>query len=762
VRITSQVPLQPESIGVPRGGDRHLAERFWPYLLVVAAVGFNLWALRAQRLVVSYPNDSQTHLQMVQMAHYYLARGELPFGHWYPDLSLGSPFFVQYQSASAVLTGLLSLPFGATQTYAWSLYLLLALWPLCIYWSCRLLGWGRWEAGIAAAISPLLRSVTGHGFEPGAYTWLGWGLWSELWAMWSLLLAWGFTWRFVSHRRYLFGAVVTLAATIAFHFLMAYLAGAIVIVVVLARPHELLKRLGRGAILAGCAVLATLWVTVPLALDARWTALNEFQVGTSIDNSYGARQILSWLVHGQLYDAGRFPIITILVALGLVVSLVRWRTDERSRVLVLVWTVSMLLYFGRTTFGALFNLLPGSQELLFQRFIAGLSLAGIVLAAVGVVETSRAARDWIRRRVPVLRPSSRRAAWLAAGVTAVAVVALLSPAWMQTWSRDQRNGSYIAYQRAVDNGAGRQVDALLAMANRLGGGRVYAGAPNNWGREFLVGWVPAYIYMEREDVDEVGFTLRTFSLMSDPEVYFESSNPADYDAFAVHYLLLPRGGRPPVAAHLLAVRGRFALWTVGSGGYVQMVNVVGAIAGNASDLGTQMHSFVDSSLPARGIYLSVAFAGQPPAPPTLRPGERIPDTPTGAVLSEHDDLAQGRVTAVVLARRESVALLKCSFDPGWTATVDGVAVKPEMIAPALVGVPVGPGVHRIVYQYNGFSEYPLFFGVAGVTLLAVALGASQWRRLRRRIARTPRRSADGGATLPDAVGKFHPHNDRKP
>jgi hypothetical protein len=735
VRNDSQVPLLDEPTGVPRGNDGRLATRVWPYLLVVAAVGFNLWALRAQRLVVSYPNDSQTHLQMVQMAHYFLARGELPFDHWYPDLSLGSPFFVQYQSASAVLTGLVSLVFGATQTYAWSLYLLLALWPLCIYWSGRLLGWDRWEAGVAAAISPLLHSVTGHGFEPGAYTWLGWGLWSELWAMWSLPLAWGFTWRFVSQRRYLFGAVATLAATIAFHYLMAYLAGAIVIIVVLARPNDLLKRLGRGAIVAGCAVLATLWITIPLVVDAKWTALNEFQVGTSIDNSYGAGQILSWLVHGQLYDAGRFPIVTILVALGLVVSVLRWRTDERSRVLVLVWAASMVLYFGRTTFGSLFNLLPGNKELLFQRFIAGVSLTGIFLAAVGTVEASRATRDWIRRRGFELRPNTRLRASLAAGVTALAALGLLAPAWTQTWSRDQRNNSYIAYQRTVDSSSGKAADALLAMANLLGGGRIYAGAPNNFGRQFLVGWVPTYIYMERDDVDEVGFTLRTFSLMSDPEVYFEPSNPADFDAFGVRYLLLPRGDRPPVAAQVLAERGRFALWTVGSRGYVQVVDTVGSIAGNENDLGTQMRSFVESSLPAHGIYLSVAYAGQSPAPPTLRPGEKIPKAPPGVVLSEHDDLLQGRVTTVVLARRRAVALLKCSFDPGWTVAVDGVAVTPEVIAPALVGVPIGPGVHRIVFQYRGFSEYPLLFGIGGATLAAVALGASRWRRIVQRITK---------------------------
>ena len=74
---------------------------------------------------------------------------------------------------------------------AWTLYLLArALADLRLRHGRALLGWGRWESGIAALIAPLLFSVTGHGFEHQAYAWLGSGLWSELWAMWSLPLAW--------------------------------------------------------------------------------------------------------------------------------------------------------------------------------------------------------------------------------------------------------------------------------------------------------------------------------------------------------------------------------------------------------------------------------------------------------------------------------------------------------------------------------------------------------------------------------------------
>ena len=67
--------------------------------------------------------------------------------HWYANLSLGSPYFVQYQSASAVLTGCSASVSARATAFAWTLYLLLALWPLCVYWTRRLLGLGQMGGG---------------------------------------------------------------------------------------------------------------------------------------------------------------------------------------------------------------------------------------------------------------------------------------------------------------------------------------------------------------------------------------------------------------------------------------------------------------------------------------------------------------------------------------------------------------------------------------------------------------------------------------
>ena len=66
-----------------------------------------------------------------------------------PDLSLGSAFFHHYQSLPQTLTAYSprATGMGDQTAYLWILYLLLALWPIAIYWSARLLGWSRVDRG---------------------------------------------------------------------------------------------------------------------------------------------------------------------------------------------------------------------------------------------------------------------------------------------------------------------------------------------------------------------------------------------------------------------------------------------------------------------------------------------------------------------------------------------------------------------------------------------------------------------------------------
>jgi hypothetical protein len=692
-------------------------------------VVWNLWVWRSELTGVAYLDDSSVHEQMVRFAAQRIRAGHLPLTSWFPYLGLGSPNFEHYQSLPSMITGLLGTAVGGDTAFRWSVYLLLALWPLCVYWSARIFELSRPAAACAAAASGFLASAVGVGYEPKAYVWIGYGVWAQLWASWALPPAWAFTWRAMSSRRAVLPAVVFVALTAALHFETGYLAFIPIVVFPFLVPSELRGRIVRAVVVGVGAVLASAWVIVPLIAQGRWAATNEILAGTPLENGYGARRVLSWLVSGQLYDAGRFPVVTILVGVGIVVCVRRWRTNTTGRAFVALWVMSLVLSFGRTTFGSLTALLPGSTDIFMRRFMMGAQLAGLYLAAVGAVTLGRLAWTVAVRRWPSVKTASATypGSVVLAAVGCVVGIAVLIPAWSQMGTYAHNNTSAIDAQHADEAAQASEVDRLVAFVRAHGGGRVYAGMPSNWGATFTVGMVPVFKFLESRDIDEVGYTLRTASLMTDPEYYFDESNAGDYSLFAIHYLMLPIGHSPPVPAHLVMTSGPYQLWVVPATGYVRVVDSVGVLDSDRSDVGSASVPYLRSSLPAQGGDLAVAYAGAAPGPVTVREDHEIVGAP-GEVRAEHDNLAAGSASATVVAARPAVVALSASFDAGWQVDVDGHRATPEMLAPAIVGVPVTAGRHTVVFHYGGYGWYPVLLIVLVVTLAALVLWCAPRRR----------------------------------
>jgi Gpi18-like mannosyltransferase len=698
-----------------------LARSRLPAALVGLACIFGLVALRGQTVAAPNLNDSAFHMQMARWASGQIAEGRVPLDGWYPYLSLGSSFFHHYQSLPELLTAYAARVTGASvqTSYLWILYLLLALWPLAIYASARMLGWGRWTAAGAAAVAPLVASTPGYGFEHGSYTYGGYGVYSQLWAMWLLPLAWGLTWRAVVRGRRFAAAAAALALTVACHFITGYL-GILTVgvwVILLGRGPGLWRRLMRALLVAGGAALVASWVLVPLIGDTTWTTRSSYYDGTYFADSFGARKVLGWLFTGGLFDSGRAPVVTALVLLGALVCAVRARADLRARALLGAFALSLLLFFGRPTLGPLLDLLPGFGDIQIHRFIAGVQLAGIFLAGVGLTWLLRTALRLAGRVAPPRSP-------VVAGVVAVtAAVALLTPAWIERARADSRDAGYIRVQQRADAVDGRALDRLVAIAKARGGGRVYAGLRGTWGRSYAVGYVPVYAWLADRDVDEVGFTFRTIaSLSTDVEAAFVDTDPAQYRMLGIRYLLLPAGRTPPVPATLIARSGRHRLYELPDNGYFQVVDGAAAIAANRFDLEQATRSWRSSALPARGIYPGIAFAGGPAPAPTFT-GTSPPPGAAGTVLSQRERLQNGVYAATVRANRDAVVLLSASYDPRWTVTVDGRPAAPVMMAPSLVGVDVPPGRHVVRFQYASYGGYPLLLVIGAVTLLVLAFGA---------------------------------------
>jgi hypothetical protein len=465
-------------------------------------------------------------------------------------------------------------------------------------------------------------------------------------------------------------------------------------------------------------------VIVPLLDQREWAATNELLQGTGLANGYGAGRVLGWLVSGQLLDHGRLPVVTLFAGLGLALACARCMRDANARALVAVLAVGLLLSFGRTTFGALVDVIPGHSDIFFRRFMMGVQLAALLLAGRGAAWSAGVIWNALTRAT--LGPGLRWPRIVAAHkpvpptVAMAAAVLVLAPAWLQLGAYDRHNAAAITAQRRADTRQGAQLGGLIALVKDTGVGRVYAGMPSNWGMSFTVGVVPVFKYLDSRDVNEVGYTLRTASLMTAPEYFFDERNPSDYQLFGIHYLIIPSGYRPPVPAHLVLRAGRYSLWTTGTAHSVHIGRTVGVFTANRTNLGVRTISLLHSRLAQRSEYLRVAFdrADDHPRPLHADPREASP----GDVITETDDLNQGVVAITARLRQPGVAVLSASFDPGWTAIVDGHARPTQMVAPALVATAIPAGTHTIEFRYRGFRGYPLLFALCGLTLTAI-LGA---------------------------------------
>jgi hypothetical protein len=699
---------------------------WWPWSIVAAAIGWNLVSLRALTAGVAYLNDSSLHEQMVRFATVQLRAGHMPLTSWFPFLGAGSPQFLHYQSLPAILTGALGLLIGPDAAFRWSLYLLLSLWPISVYLSARAFGTGRPAAAASAAMAPFLVSATGVGYEQHAYVWTGFGVWTQLWASWTLPLAWGWSWRAIRDGRGYLAAVLLTALTVALHFETGYLALSVLLVWPLVAGRPLLTRLRRAAVLLGGSLLASAWVIVPLVAQRGWAAVNEPLQGSGLVNGYGARQVMHWLLSGQLLDSGRLPVVTVFAALGLALAWLAWSSDAGARALLTALAVCLLFAFGRTTFGSLVNVIPGGADLFFRRFMMGVQLAALLLAGRGAAWLAAGCVRLLAARVPRWPPG------LSPAVAAVAAVAVLAPAWLQLGAYDRHDGAAIAAQHRADVTEGAELDRLIAVIERDGGGRTYAGMPSNWGQDFSVGAVPVFKYLESRDVDEVGYTLRTASLMTGPEYFFDDRDPSDYRLFGIRYLILPARGQPPVRARLALRSGPYWLWTIGGAGYVQAGQIIGEISANRTNVGARSRRLLDSGLAADGVYLGVRYGSGGSGDsriPTVRS-----QSAAGAVRAERADLDDGEASATVRMRRPGVVVLSASYDPGWTATVNGRRRPVRMVAPAFVAVDVPAGTDHVVFRFRGYGSYPGLLALSGLTLAMVAGAAVCARRAPARAA----------------------------
>ena len=688
-------------------------------ILVLVATSFNAITLFPEvSLPVPSLNDDAFHFLLIQRASEALAGGENPFDHWVPELDLGFPHFFYYQHLPHLvvvfLHRLLLKQADLFTLYKLIRYLLLLGFPVTIYWSMRRLGFSFVAGTVAAAGATLLSSNTRSGFEYDSYLWRGAGLYTQLWAMHLLAITLACLHHLLEKGEGYVAAVVASSMLTLSHLIYAYIMAVTALVLFLiglnranARP-----RIARLAVIGALAALITSYMWLPFLLFRAYLNASPYLQRWKYD-SFGARDILTWLVNGDLLDHGRLPVLTVLLALGVASALVaRTRPARLTILLFLFW---LALFFGRHTWGRLADLLPMAEGFQFVRFNSGVHLAAIFLIGLG--------GEWIWRH---LAPLPER--WRAV-VAGLILLALMVPALRERQGSYVLNTQWMEQTRTVLD-ADQDARTILSALTGLPPGRTYAGLPNNWGQRLKVGGLHFYDLLTFHRIVATSPQHASFSLNADLIWDFDDRNPAHYSLFNLKHIVAPRALAMPAFLHRIKETPRYTLYQAETGGYAEFAAVTGLKRiGSQSSLFFENRTWLSSADPAAGRFIRYAYpagnggsgeqgSGALPESPG-RPG-----CPGGGTISQ-ERVLPGRIDLRVECPQSATLVLKVTYHPNWRVTIDGQEERSFMVSPSYIGLDVPSGPHQIRAEYRS----PVY-KTALLLLGACALVATIWFRRR--------------------------------
>jgi hypothetical protein len=676
-------------------------------------MAFNAFALLPEvTIAVPNVNDDAEHVLFIQQADDAWSGGQDPLDFWVPQVELGFPQFLYYQNLPhLVVVALGRLTFGLLSLrtlFDLVRYLLLVGFPLTVFWSMRRVGFSDVAAAIGAAAGSLLSGSHRYGFEYDSYVWRGLGVYTQIFGMHLAFLALATLHRVATRGTGVIAAALVCAALALSHLIYAYMTAITAVVLLLfgLTRANAFGRIGRFAAVGALGGVMAAFMWVPFFAQAGYLNASPYLEPWKYD-SFGAPTILGWLASGDLLDHGRLPVLTALLAVGIVAAVV-----IRTRVLVLtllLFVLWLVLYFGRPTLGPIADLLPLHDGLLFHRFVGGVDVFAILLIGGG------GAYLWDLARAQL---SPRRA--LAA--TAATVIAL-APALAERWSYYADNASWMRTTQAAldaDTDAKTVLDALAAEPS----GRVYAGLRNNWGHSLGFGIpfesIRLYNLLVFDRLDAVAPPYRGASLNSDLLFDFNDQDPAAYRLFDVEYVIAPpsvtlaRGLVPIVSTP------RYVLYRAPGGGYAEYAAVARSETPSSQfDLFERARAWLRG-----GSATSWQFARYEYRQP--RPLDvPVPIADCARPGISYERAQPSRYDVLASCATDSAMVLKVTYHPNWRVTVDGREVATFMVSPSYLAFALPAGQHFITAEYRSAPLKDPLFGVGA--LVFVMCAAYVWR-----------------------------------
>jgi hypothetical protein len=673
-------------------------------LLVAMAVLFNAFILRG--VLASHPpdiNDMVLHRLLAEIMADAITEGRNWLDPWVPNIALGYPVWHAYQPLPHLLGALLTLITGGDVQFATSvlLYLSLSLFPLAVYVSARWLGLTLEQAAFAALVTPLVNAGGRYGLEYRSYVWSGSGLYTQAFAQAAFALAVGASWRAfrTGHRLVLAGALM--AAAFLCHSVYGFIAVASAPLMVPFVPRaDRRKALVRMSVVLAVAALGVAFFVLPLLADREGINRSRWEEPWKWD-SYGAAAVLEMLIDGDLFDGGKLPLLTLAVLAGLGVLL--YGRTGGGRFVVCAFGVWLILYFGRATWGRLYDLIPMSTDLPQHRLIAGVHLFGVFAAGSAVGK----AVEWVAR--------ARGRAWIPAACASVLL--LLTPAILRQIHLLQQDRQWREENAAAWE---REKNDLLTMFSAMrqeDRGRVFAGLAGTWGKQDAVGFAPLFALTTSAGFETTSYLYHAMGAASDLMVLFDESRPEHYRALNVGWVVADARRDLPDFLEKAGQWGRFSLYRAPGGGAFEIYS-----SARARPAAPREHFAISEEwMRGNAVRDRIGFVLSSP----WREGGDGGTSARGVIESAR--VSGERASAAVTLAAPAVVALKSTWHPRWRARVDDKAVDVLMVSPGFVAVAVPAGRHRIHLQYVTQSwRTPL--ALVGWLIIIVA-AILEWRKV---------------------------------
>jgi hypothetical protein len=348
-------------------------------LMLIVAVGFNLWLYRLEPTATIDPNDNTFQFALVdrtnQMWDFALRKCSSSIGgiltfpichfsiladHWVPNWAQGYnlPYYYSHIPQITIVLGwrfvsLFVPSMTLFQFYHGIIYLLMCFFPISVFLALLVAGLPWITAGVGALFAMNLSTDGLYGLDPSSFLWRGYGLSSQLFAMIWFPLALAYAYRFfMSDWRLEIGdwknsnflkslvsspllpAILLLAATTAGHLGIGMIAMISVGFLAVSFPimafmrqkslKEIIsiskKQVFRLAMVAGIAIFLLSYWIIPTLIHDKFHNISFWDPVWKFD-SYGAKEVIIRLFNGDLFDFGRLPVITYLTILGSIVCL---------------------------------------------------------------------------------------------------------------------------------------------------------------------------------------------------------------------------------------------------------------------------------------------------------------------------------------------------------------------------------------------------------------------------------------------------------